>query len=156
VRPVRITITVGVLAALAGCGSIVNGTHAETPGNEASATMGGSPPAPGSSATDGEVTVTEADSGKTVHLHIGQRLRVVLGGHGEQWHRPASPGPFLRLAAASGGYPSSRPANAVFLAVQTGTASVTSLTDHPCLHTQPPCMIAQRVWGVRVLITGTA
>lgn len=148
-------ITVGLLAALAGCGSTVNGAHTGTPGNEASVTIADPPPVPGSSATDGEVTVTEADSGKTVHLHIGQRLRVVLGGRGEQWHRPASLGPFLHLAAASGGYPSSRPAGAVFLAVQAGTASVTSMTDHPCLHTQPPCMIAQRVWSVRVLVTGT-
>jgi len=117
--------------------------------------MGGSPTTLGSSGPDGEVTVTEADSGRTVHLHIGQRLRVVLGG-GEQWHRPASPGPSLRLAAASGGYPSSRPANAVFLAVRAGTASVTSMTDHPCLHAQPPFMIAQRVWSGRVQVARTA
>lgn len=117
--------------------------------------MGGSHSTTGPSAPDGEVTVTEADSGTTVHLHIGQRLRVVLGGRGERWHPPASPGPFLRLAAASGGYPSGRPADAVFFAVEAGTASVTSMTDHPCLHAQPPCMIAQRVWSVRVLVAGT-
>src|SRR5690348_15143207 len=58
VRAIGIVITMGALAALAGCGSTVNGAHAETPGNEASVTMGGPPPAPGSSATDGEVTVT--------------------------------------------------------------------------------------------------
>ena len=124
-------------------------------GNEASVTMSGSPAAPGSPAAGGEVTVTEPDNGRTVHLHIGQRLRAVLGGRGEQWHRPASPGPSLRLAAASGGYPSGRPATAVFLAVQAGTTSVTSMTDHPCLHAQPPCKIAQRVWSVRVFVGGT-
>ena len=143
-------ILVGVLAALAGCGSVVNGAQGGTQGN--GVTMGSPSSTPGPS---GEVTVTEADSGRTVHLHIGQRLRVVLGGRGEQWHRPASPGPFLRLAAASGGYPSSRPADAVFIAVRAGTASVTSITDHPCLHAKPPCMIAQRVWSVRVLVRGT-
>lgn len=99
--------------------------------------------------------MTEADSGKTVHLHIGQRLRVVLGDRREQWHLPASPEPSLRLAAASGGYPSGRPAIAIFIALRAGTASVTSITDHPCLHAQPPCMIAQRVWSVRVVVTGT-
>ena len=144
-------IIVGVLAALAGCGSVVNDAQGGTQGN--GVTMGGPSSTPGPSE---EVTVTEADSGRTVHLHIGQRLRVVLGGRGEQWHRPASPGPSLRLAAASGGYPSSRPADAVFIAVRAGTASVTSITDHPCLHAQPPCMIAQRVWSVRVLVRGTA
>lgn len=113
------------------------------------------PSAPGPAPAGGEVTVTEADSGRTVHLHVGQRLRIVLGGRGEQWHRPASPGPVMRLAAASGGYPSGRPATAVFAAVQEGTASVTSVTDHPCLHAQPPCMIPQRAWEVRVLISGS-
>ena len=100
--------------------------------------------------------MTEADSGRTVHLHIGQRLRVVLGDRGEQWHRPASTGPSLRLATVTGGYPSGRPADAVFLAARAGTASVTSMTDHPCLHAQPPCMIAQRVWSVRVLVASPA
>ncbi len=99
--------------------------------------------------------MTEPDNGRTVHLHIGQRLRVVLGGRGEQWHIPASRGPSLRLAAASGGYPSGHTATAVFLAVQAGTALVTSMTDYPCLHSQPPCMIAQRVWSVRVVVKST-
>ena len=62
----------------------------------------------------------------------------------------------MRLAATSGGYPSNRPADAAFLAVRAGTASVTSMTDHPCLHAQPPCRIAQRAWSVRVLVTGAA
>ncbi len=141
-------IIAGALAAFAGCGSVVNGAPGGTPGNEATVTMSGSP------APDGEVTVTVADSGRTVTLHIGQRLRVVLGGRGEQWHRPASTRPFLRLTAASGGYPGNRPADAVFLAVRAGIALVTSMTDHPCLHAQPPCMIAQRAWSVRVLVTG--
>ncbi len=153
---VRTLVIVGVLGALAGCGSAVNGAQGGTQGNGVGVTAGGSPSTPGPSAPDGEVTVTEADSGRTVHLHIGQRLRVVLGGRGEQWHRPTSPGPSLRLVAASGGYPSGRPASAVFLAVRAGTASVTSMTDHPCLHAQPPCMIAQRVWSVRVLVADTA
>jgi hypothetical protein len=116
--------------------------------------MGGRSTTPGTSAPNGEVTVTEADSGRTVHLRIGQRLRVVLAGHGMQWHRPASPEPSLRVAEASGGYPSAQPAMAVFVAVRSGTASVTSMTDHPCLHAQPPCMMAQRVWSLRVLVAG--
>jgi len=152
---VRLVIIAGTLAALVGCGSAVNGVQGRTQGNGAGVTMSGNSSNRGSPASAGEVTVTEADSGRTVHLHIGQRLRVVLGGRGEQWHRPASPGPSLRLASADGGYPSGRPAKAAFIAVQAGTASITSITDHPCLHAQPPCKIAQRVWSVRVLVTGT-
>ncbi len=145
-----------MLGALAGCGAAVNGAQGGTQGNGAGVTMGGSPSTPRANAPNGEITVTETDSGKTVHLHIGQRLQVVLAGRGDQWHRPASLGPSLRLASADGGYPSGRPAKAAFIAVQAGTASITSITDHPCLHAQPPCKIAQRVWSVRVLVTGTA
>lgn len=99
--------------------------------------------------------MAEADSGRTVHLNIGQRLRVVLGGRGQQWRRPTSSGRSLRLTTASGGYPSGRPANGVFIAVRAGTVSVTSMTDHPCLHAQPPCMIAQRIWSLRVVVAGS-
>jgi hypothetical protein len=155
VRAVRIMITVAALAALAGCGTAVHGAQGGIQGNGTGVTMGDRSTTPGASAPNGEVTVTEADSGKTVHLRIGQRLRVVLVGHGMQWHRPASPEPLLRVAEASGGYPSTRPAIAVFLAVRSGTASVSSITDHPCLHAQPPCMIPQRVWSLRVLVTAT-
>jgi len=147
---------VGLLGALAGCGVAVNGAPGGTQGNGTGVTVGGSPSAPRANVPHGEVTVTVADSGRTVHLDIGQRLRVVLGGRGEMWHRPASPGPHLRRAAASGGYPSDRPADAVFIAAQAGTATVTSITDHPCLHAQPPCKIVQRVWSVRVQVTDTA
>ena len=152
VRTARIMIIVGILGVIAGCGATVNGAQGGTLGNGTGVTMNGSPSTPRTSAANGEVTVTEADSGRTVHLDMGQRLRVMLGGHGELWHRPASSGPSLRLATAAGGYPSSRPANAVFVAVRAGTASVTSMTDHPCLHAQPPCKVAQRVWSVRVLV----
>jgi hypothetical protein len=148
-------ITVGVAAALMGCGSTMNGAHAAPPGSEAVVTTGNPSSTPRPSAPDGEVTVTEADSGRTVHLHIGQRLRVVLGGRGQQWRRPTSSGRSLRLTTTSGGYPSGRPADAVFLAARAGTVSVTSMTDDPCLHAQPPCMIAQRMWSLRVVVAGS-
>jgi hypothetical protein len=151
-RAARIMIIVGLLGAIAGCGATVNGAQGGAQGNGAGVTMSGSPSTPRTNAQNGEVMVTEADSGRTVHLDIGQRLRVRLGGHGDLWRRPTSPGPSLRLTAADGGYPSSRPANAVFVAVHAGTASVTSMTDHPCLHAQPPCKIVQRVWSVHVLV----
>jgi hypothetical protein len=115
-------------------------------------TVGGPSPTQDPSAPSRTVTVTEADNGGTVHLYIGQRLRVVLGDRGQQWHQPASSGQLLRLDTASGGYPTGHPAEAVFLAIRAGTASVTSLTDHPCLHAQPPCKIAQIAWSLHVLV----
>lgn len=148
-------ITVAALAVLAGCGSAVNGAQGGIQGNGTDVTMSGRSATPGASAHNGEITVTEADSGRTVRLRIGQRLRVILGGHGEQWHRPASPGPSLRVAKTAGGYPGTLPAVTVFAAVRPGTASVTAMTDHPCLHAQPPCMMAQRVWSLRVVVAST-
>jgi hypothetical protein len=111
---------------------------------------------PASPPPDGFVTVTEADRGATVWLYVGQRWRVVLDGHGQQWVNPASDGPAVRLTAASGGYPTGKPADAVFLAVRAGRASLSSITDHPCLHARPPCAIPQRAWAVRVVVTGVA
>ena len=148
----RVVLAVAVSAALAGCGSIVESGPSATPGNQASVTASG---ATGSSPADVEVTLTETDNGKSVRLHIGQRLRVLLGGRGDQWHRPASSEPSLRLTTTSGGYPTGHPADAIFVGVEAGTASITSMTDHPCLHAQPPCRIAQRVWSVHVHV-GTA
>ncbi len=115
--------------------------------------MGHSSGTPDPSESSGPVRVTEADNGGTVQLRVGQRLRVVLGGRGEQWDRPASSGSAVRLTAASGGYPTVQPADAVFLAVRVGTASVSSITDYACLHAEPACKIAQRVWAIRVTVT---
>src|SRR5258707_3233802 len=148
-------IIVGLLGALAGCGAVVNGAQGGTPGNGAGVTMGGSPSTSRPSAQNGEVTVTEADSGKTVHLHIGQRLRVMLGGHGELWHRPTTPGPSLRVATADGGYPSSRPASAVFVAVQAGAPPGPSLTHPPRLPPHPPAQNFHPGWAGHVYVTGT-
>jgi hypothetical protein len=145
-----------VLAALAGCGTAANGAQGGIQGNGTGVTMGGRSTTPDASGPNGEVTVTEVDSGRTVHLRIGQRLRVVLAGsEWVRWHRPTSTESSLRVAEASGGYPGTSPAVAVFVAIRSGAASVSSITDHPCLHATPPCMIAQRVWSLRVLVAGT-
>lgn len=147
----RVTIIVGLLAVLAGCGSAAGSRNGSTPGNEVKVSVSSSSPA--SPSPRGSVTVTEADQGATIQLHTGQRLRVVLGDHGQQWVTPASDGPAVHRTAASGGYPSGKPADAVFLAVRAGRASVSSMTDYPCLHARPPCKIPQRVWTVRVVVT---
>lgn len=101
--------------------------------------------------------MTVADNGATVRLGVGQRLHVVLSVRGEQqWDRPASSGPAVHLVAATGGYPTRQPADAVFLAVRAGRASVSSVTDYACLHTRPACKIAQRVWAIRVIVTNSS
>lgn len=148
----RVMIVVCLLAALAGCGVATTSANGTRRGNEVKARMNSSPPAP-HRPPGGSVTVTGADQGAVVYLHIGQRLHVVLDGHGEQWVVPSSAGAALRRAAASGGYPTGKPADAVFLAVRAGIASITSMTDYACLHAQPPCSIPQRAWAVRVVVS---
>lgn len=100
-------------------------------------------------------TVTVADSGATVRLRAGQRLRVLLAGHGqaEQWDPPVSSGTALHRISASGGYPTGKPADTVFLAAEAGTAAVSATTDFACLHAQPPCKLPQRGWSVQVIVT---
>jgi hypothetical protein len=151
-------ISAGLLAALAGCGApSASSAHGGISGNEVRATVGSQLPTPDPSASNGTVTVTVADNGETVRLRVGQRLHVVLSGRGEQqWHRPASSGPAVHLVTTTGGYPTRQPADAVFLAVQAGRASVSSVTDYACLHTQPACTIAQRVWAIRVIVTNSS
>jgi hypothetical protein len=99
----------------------------------------------------GPHTLTEADSGATVRLHPGEQVNVDLS-HG-QWDPPTARGAAVQRTAATGGYPSQQPARATFRAVADGTATLQSTTDYACLHTRPQCMIAQRVWSVRVIVS---
>jgi hypothetical protein len=96
-------------------------------------------------------TLTVADSGETVRLKVGQSVRVVLRGGGT-WDLPRAAGKAVRRTSASGGYPTSPPARATFRAVRPGTAVLRSMTDAKCLHAQPPCAIAQRLWTVTVIV----
>jgi hypothetical protein len=72
----------------------------------------------------------------TIVLPAGHEVTVVLGPSGMVM--PSGPagragGAVVRVSA-SGGYPSSLPARAVFKAVRPGTARLTSWTDAKCLH----------------------
>jgi hypothetical protein len=108
----------------------------------------------------GKVTLTQSDNEATIVLARGQRIIVVLGGLGlPTWDQPLAAGPgagLLRRVSASGGYPSTAPARATFLAVRQGTSTIRSITDAKCLHTKPMCLIAQQVWQVSVIVTARA
>ena len=98
------------------------------------------------------MTVTDGDSGMTVHLARGQHLRVRLSSG--TWDAPVSSteGVLVRRSSA-GGYPSSYPVDATFDAVGVGTSDVTAQSDAACFHTQPRCMMASRQWQVRVTVS---
>jgi hypothetical protein len=98
--------------------------------------------------------LTDADAGATVTLVTGQRLTVGLApGYGAYaWQRPRLTGSGLRLLSVTGGYPYRGSMRAVFLATGPGTAVLSSLSDMPCLHERPRCLIAQRLWTATVTI----
>ena len=69
------------------------------------------------------------------------------------WDQPAAQGGAVARVTATGGYPTSAPARAVFKAVRPGTARLTSATDAKCLHLPAArCMLPQRIWEVTVIV----
>jgi hypothetical protein len=101
----------------------------------------------------GQVTLTAADNGITVVVSSGQTIVVDLAGRGViQYRLPKSAGTALRLISSRGGYPTGRPAIAVFRPAAPGQAELTSETDAKCLHVAPRCMFAQQLWRVTVIV----
>jgi hypothetical protein len=108
----------------------------------------------------GRSLLTEADSGITIVLPAGDEVTVVLGppGLAMPWDQPAAQGGAVARVTASGGYPTSAAARAVFKAVQPGTAHLTSATDIKCLHLPAAtrCLPAQQIWEVTVIVPASA
>ena len=127
-------IALAVMAALGGCASSTSNAPRPT--------------------STGSVRLTDNDSGRSVVVRLGDRITVVLGGNGQQWDQPSARGDAVRRTTAAGGYPTTLPARATFLAVSAGSAQLTATTDAACLHAQPRCMIPQRDWSVQVTIKG--
>ena len=153
----RMVAAAALALVLAGCG-----TAAGT-GNGASSTGTIGPPAqrslsapsPSSApATSAGNVLTAADTGARVTLVTGQRLTMDLapGPGAYAWHRPRLTGTGLRLLSVTGGYPYHGPMRAVFLATGPGTAALSSVSDMPCLHERPRCLVAQRLWTATVII----
>lgn len=96
----------------------------------------------------------QSDYGRTIHVHVGDKISVRLpGGTSGGYHRPRSSNSTVAQRIwAAGGYPSADDARATFVARHRGKADLTATTDYPCLHTNPRCMIAQRIWTVHVVV----
>ena len=95
------------------------------------------------------VTVTEADSGHTFTVRKGDGLDVELTGPSSYtWTEPttAAQGVLQRLSGTSG-----PTANAVFVAVGNGAATVTATNNPNCY---PRCLAPSRVFEVNVSVTG--
>jgi hypothetical protein len=94
--------------------------------------------------------LTDSDSGKTIHIAVGQQVNVELSDG--SYDQPQSSSAVMRRTSASGGYPTAQPARATFVATASGTADLSAATDYACLHTNPRCEIAQREWIVHVVV----
>ena len=91
-------------------------------------------------------------------LPPGQEVTVVLGppGRAMPWDQPVAQGAAVALVSASGGYPTSLPARAVFRAVRAGTARLTSATDAKCLQLSTNrCLPPQQIWEVTVIVSAS-
>jgi len=98
----------------------------------------------------GSRTLVESDSGGTIKLKVGDLVKVSLP---SEYDPATAQGSVLTRLSSSGGYPSGKPMEATFRAESTGRTDITSSTDYPCLHTQPMCGIAQRLWIVHVIVS---
>ena len=154
----RMVAAAALVLVLAGCGTaagIGSGASSSTgtigPPTQRSLSAPSPSSAPGTPAGN---VLTAADSGATVTLVTGQRLTVDLapGPGAYAWHRPRLTGSGLRLLSVTGGYSYHGPMRAVFLATGPGTAVLSLVSDMPCLHERPRCLIAQRLWTATVII----
>jgi hypothetical protein len=98
--------------------------------------------------------LTADDNGATVIVREGHQISVTLGGTaGVKWYRPgAGDGSLLRLVSAGGGYPSSTPMRATYLALAPGVSEITTTGDLPCHRPPTPCGAPNPMWRVEVII----
>ncbi len=141
-------------AATAGAATVAAPTAGGATATLVPVTSSPSPTGPPTSATVIPAgPVTRADDGKTFQLAVGQQVTVVLAASPMMWDQPTAQGSAVTRVSASGGYPGTAPAQAVFRAVAPGTAQLTSATDMRCLHATPRCSVPQEIWSVTVVVT---
>jgi hypothetical protein len=111
-----------------------------------------SPPGPPPTLTRTALTVS--DNGATVLAHVGQRITVTLPPtNAGSWDRlQVSDLRLLRLTSVTGGYPSTSPLQAAYVAIGRGQVNVATQTDLACFHGHPPCMPPVTGWRVRVMV----
>src|SRR5205085_1992123 len=93
-------------------------------------------PVPTPTVHGGVVSLTEADGGMTVHVHVGDRIKVRLANG--TWDQPISDNSGIVVRrSSSGGYPSTQPAEATFEVKASGAADLRAQSDAACLHANP-------------------
>ncbi len=106
-------------------------------------------PAPGVPATGDVKTVTLDDQGKTIQMAVGESFLLKLGEQYE-WAVTISDqsvvSRVVNIAVVRG-------AQGVYVAHRAGTVTLTATGDPACRQSQPPCMMASRLFTVTVVVT---
>ena len=110
---------------------------AEVAANRAGATGSGTATVSG---TGTPRRVTAADNGSTLHLAVGDTLRLDLGDL--PWVVRVAPAGIIESIDTA-----AAPGRGTYRAVAPGTTELTAVTDYPCRHATPACMvITDRLW----------
>jgi hypothetical protein len=132
------------------CASGPSGTYDPNPSADHDACTGSIRPAP---PVGTEVVLTLADSGRTVTLALGQRLRVELQSSGGLWPDIAAD---ITAGSALHRYRfdvlQDRSVAGFTALSPTSGEQVAAMSDASCLHSQPACAIPQRQWQVTVVV----
>jgi cellulose binding protein with CBM2 domain len=96
------------------------------------------------------VTVSTADNLSTVSLHVGDTLVVSLNA---TYDPPKlSVNGVLTAGTVTGGYPTTQPLNAQYVATAAGQVDVSTATDAACFHQPTPCPSPAIPWKVHVTV----
>ena len=115
---------------------------AEVAANRAGATGSGTATVSG---TGTPRRVTAADNGSTLHLAVGDTLRLDLGDL--PWVVRVAPAGIIESIDTA-----AAPGRGTYRAVAPGTTQLTPGTDYPCRHATPACMVPDQRF--RLTITG--
>lgn len=106
---------------------------------------------PGSTGAGANYTVTAADNLSTLNLISGDILQVSLS---SLYVPPTvTPDGVLTLVSVTGGYPTTEPLVALYLAHTTGQVDVASYTDIACNHEPMPCPSPSVSWLLHVVVS---
>lgn len=98
--------------------------------------------------TEQDLTVTLADQGRTIQMHVGQRFLLKLGEEYEWTVTVTDPSVLSRVMNIA----VVRGAQGVYQAVKTGQASLVASGDPRCRQLQPPCELPSRFFQVQIVV----
>lgn len=113
------------------------------------------PPAGAQAPGGSEVTLTEADSGRTVNVARGDRVRITLvPPSGDRWTAPvARSDGSTRVGVFRAGLRLDETVTDAFFDARTAsTNQISSVTDAPCFHSAPACARPTKAFSVTVVV----